>query len=204
MSRGGLLRHSIRDAFWVVATLWILLNATSASAQARCEQPVARIVSAEGDILVRPPSGMLIITIAAGAQGDICAGESVQAGSRSRAAVLLLTFQSNHPSRPEHDHQGSSGNAGGTALPHRLGARLHPFVQPGRAGARHTHALRDGGNGGHGVFCFLRPAERGHNRRRHGWHRSCVQERRCAAARSGRGCSRASNWPGAKTQYSPQ
>ena len=117
---------------------------------------------------------------------------------------LAPEFQSNHPSRPEHDHQGSSGNAGGTALAHRFAARLHPFVQPGRAGARHTHALRDGGNGGHGVFCFLRPAERGHNRRRHGWHRSCVQKRRRAAARSGRGCSRASNWPGATAQYSPQ
>ena len=84
------MRHSIRDAFGVVAALWILLNATSASAQPRCEQPVARIVSAEGNILVRPSSGMLIVTIVAGAQGDICAGESVQAGRRSRAAVLLL------------------------------------------------------------------------------------------------------------------
>src|SRR6266576_7297364 len=36
---GRLLRHSVRDAFGVVATLWILLSATSAAAQTRCEQP---------------------------------------------------------------------------------------------------------------------------------------------------------------------
>src|SRR6266567_3605430 len=88
---GGALRYSMRDIFGVAAALWILLNANSAAAQARCEQPVARIVSAEGNILVRPAFGMLTVAIVAGAQGDICAGESVQAGRRSRAAVLLLS-----------------------------------------------------------------------------------------------------------------
>src|SRR5258706_12552992 len=43
---GALLRHAILNASGVVAALWILLNANSAAAQARCEQPVARIVSA--------------------------------------------------------------------------------------------------------------------------------------------------------------
>jgi tetratricopeptide (TPR) repeat protein len=85
------LRHSVRDVLGFIATLSLVFSATSASAQGRCEQPVARIVSAEGNILVRPASGMLIVTIAAGGQGEICAGESVQAGSRSRAAVLLLS-----------------------------------------------------------------------------------------------------------------
>ena len=53
-------------------------------------QPVARIVSAEGFVSVGPVSGPQAITVSAGTQLDICVGESVGAGPRSRAAVVLL------------------------------------------------------------------------------------------------------------------
>jgi hypothetical protein len=61
--------------------------ATPVFAQGNCAELVARIVSAEGFVSVHGPQ---LVTVAAGTQVDICAGESVQTGPRSCAAVVLL------------------------------------------------------------------------------------------------------------------
>jgi tetratricopeptide (TPR) repeat protein len=81
------VRHRMCGVLGLVAAL---LCAAPALAQPRCDRPIARIVSSEGDIAVTPAMGTMSVMIAFGAQVDICAGESIQAGGRSRAAVLLL------------------------------------------------------------------------------------------------------------------
>ncbi len=83
------MRSPVPSGFAFVALLCAVCGSTSASAQGRCVQPVARIVSAEGTVSVGAVSGPQIIPISAGTQGDVCEGESVQTASRSRAAVIL-------------------------------------------------------------------------------------------------------------------
>jgi hypothetical protein len=90
------MRSAAHSGFAIVALLCALGGAMPAYAQARCAQPVARVVSAEGSISVVPIGGLLI-SISAGTQFDVCAGESVAAASRSRAQVVL--FSSNQTIR---------------------------------------------------------------------------------------------------------
>ena len=99
MSIISLIEHSawrltsprpLRAISWVLPCLCLLWSPAPALAQARCTEPVARIVSAEGQIAVRPVSTGLALTISVGTQAEICPGETIQAGRRSRAGVLLL------------------------------------------------------------------------------------------------------------------
>jgi tetratricopeptide (TPR) repeat protein len=83
-SRGKICARSLLSS----AILFALCDATPVLAQGRCAQPIARVVEAEGIVAIGPTSGL--IAIAAGSQADICQGDTVQAGARSRAAVLLL------------------------------------------------------------------------------------------------------------------
>ena len=72
------------------AVLCVFCGASPAFAQGRCAQPVARVFDAEGIVSVSPASGPQLIPVSAGTQVDICAGESFQAASRSRAQVVVL------------------------------------------------------------------------------------------------------------------
>src|SRR5882762_1000010 len=85
----------IRGALGLVACLWILTDASTAFAQSQCT-PVARVFSAEGLVFVSAAPGVApgvppqLIPVSAGTQVDVCAGQAVQSGPRSTAAVLLL------------------------------------------------------------------------------------------------------------------
>lgn len=81
------MRGRVRSAFSIAAVLGALCGATPALAQARCEMPVARVVEAVGFVTVPGPQ---IVNIAAGSQLDICAGETIATGPRSRATVALI------------------------------------------------------------------------------------------------------------------
>jgi tetratricopeptide (TPR) repeat protein len=95
-ARGLDLRESsITLALFSLVVFVTLASATPSFAQGRCAQPVARVVEAQGIVAVGPASGL--IPVAAGNQADVCQGDSIQAGARSRAAVLL--FASNQTIR---------------------------------------------------------------------------------------------------------
>ena len=81
------MRSPVNSCLAVAVALCALVGVTPALAQPRCAMPVARVVEAIGSVSV---PGVQIINIAAGSQLDICAGESVAAGPRSRATVALL------------------------------------------------------------------------------------------------------------------
>jgi tetratricopeptide (TPR) repeat protein len=81
------MRNPVRSAFAIVAVLCELCGTTPALAQGRCAMPVARVVEAVGVVSVPGPP---IINIAAGSQLDLCAGETVATGPRSRATVALI------------------------------------------------------------------------------------------------------------------
>ena len=85
--RGQPLRNRFRRGFAGLAVLFTLCGTTPALAQGRCTMPVARVVEAVGFVTVPGPQ---IINIAAGSQLDICAGETVATGPRSRATVALI------------------------------------------------------------------------------------------------------------------
>ena len=85
--RGQPLRSLFRRGFAGIAVLFALCGTTPVLAQARCEMPVARVVEAIGFVTVPGPQ---IVNIIAGSQLDICAGETIATGPRSRATVTLL------------------------------------------------------------------------------------------------------------------
>jgi len=98
LTRERILRRFTRGAVGFIAGLLIFFSGTPAFAQGACVA-VARIVSAQGFVFVSapavpgaPPAAMPLqpIPVSAGTQVDVCAGQTVQSGPRSTAAVLLL------------------------------------------------------------------------------------------------------------------
>ena len=81
------MRSPVNSCLAVAAALCALVGPTPALAQARCDMPVARVVEAVGFVTVPGPQ---IVNIVAGSQLDICAGETIATGPRSRALVALL------------------------------------------------------------------------------------------------------------------
>jgi tetratricopeptide (TPR) repeat protein len=90
--QGGALRNPVRSVFAFAAALYALFGATPALAQARCAMPVAQVFDAEGTVFIPGPQ---LINIAAGSQFDVCAGESVSTGVRSRAGIRLIATNQN-------------------------------------------------------------------------------------------------------------
>src|SRR5215831_4757299 len=84
------MRNALRGGFAYIIVLSALFASTSAFAQARCPQPVAQIVAAEGIISVNPGPGIIPVSVAPGTQIEVCAGETVQTGRRSQASVRFL------------------------------------------------------------------------------------------------------------------
>jgi tetratricopeptide (TPR) repeat protein len=81
--------------FAFAALFVALCNTTPAAAQARCvPQPVAQVFDAEGTVFIPGPQ---LINIAAGSEFDVCAGETVSTGARSRAGIRLVA--TNHSFR---------------------------------------------------------------------------------------------------------
>jgi tetratricopeptide (TPR) repeat protein len=87
-SKGEPLRNPVRSGFAFAAALSALCGATPALAQARCAMPIAQVYDAEGTVFI--PGPPQIINIAAGSAFDVCAGETVATGARSRAGILLI------------------------------------------------------------------------------------------------------------------
>lgn len=62
---------------------------STASGQTRCQIIAARIVSAEGEVSIIGPVGGSVQPVSAGEPSEVCSGETVLVGPRSRAAVRL-------------------------------------------------------------------------------------------------------------------
>ena len=69
--------------------LILALNPLAAAGQTRCETAAARIVSAEGDVSIIGPVRGAVQPVSAGELSEVCSGETVLVGPRSRAAVRL-------------------------------------------------------------------------------------------------------------------
>ena len=74
----------------VVVAAWILLRAVPALAEDRCPHPVARVVSAEGQVAVTTAPNTAQVSIKSGTEESLCVGDYLQIGRNSRAAVMLL------------------------------------------------------------------------------------------------------------------
>src|SRR5258706_6380750 len=64
LAREQILRRFTRGAFGLIASLWLLFSATPALAQAAC-MPVARIISALGDVSVGAAPGVQAVSVPA-------------------------------------------------------------------------------------------------------------------------------------------
>jgi FecR-like protein len=82
-------RRRAGKAAWFALLIGVGLQPLGAAGQTRCEIAAASIVSAEGEVSVVGGIGGLVQPVAAGAVKQVCPGETVLVGPRSRAAVRL-------------------------------------------------------------------------------------------------------------------
>ena len=73
----------------LIVLVALLFQPSTTLGQPRCEMVAARIVSAEGDVSIIGPVRGSVQPVSAGELSEVCSGETVLVGPRSRAAVRL-------------------------------------------------------------------------------------------------------------------
>jgi Flp pilus assembly protein TadD len=73
----------------LVLLIALVFQPYTARGQTRCKIVAARIVSAEGEVSITGPAGESVQPVSAGESRDVCSGQTVLVGLRSRAAVRL-------------------------------------------------------------------------------------------------------------------
>lgn len=74
----------------LITAAWVLLQAVPTFAEDRCAHPVARVVSAEGQVAVTAAPNTAQVAIKSGTEESLCVGDYLQVGRNSRAAVMLI------------------------------------------------------------------------------------------------------------------
>ena len=88
LARWWAAKHCGRKGAGRAASFALLLVLTlqplAAAGQTRCETAAARIVSAEGEVSIIGPVGAAVQAVWAGEVSDVCSGQTVLVGPRSR------------------------------------------------------------------------------------------------------------------------